>query len=155
MAAAILLLALPGRQQLARLFPQPPRRAAAFIMLLVLLVSRVRPATGALVILLASPPSAWSDLPAPGANLLSKRFGALDLTRMVKPCARLGDDPGGHSRAPAPAGYGHGAFVEIYYSFHDTELGFGVFDHAHNDWLQTAAEPGLPARGGGVGSPSC
>ena len=45
-------------------------------------------------------------------------------------------------------GYGHGAYQELYFLAHDAELGrAGIFDHAHNDYLQTAAELGLPAAG--------
>ena len=43
-------------------------------------------------------------------------------------------------------GYGHGAYQELFFLAHGPELGIvGVFDHAHNDYLQLAAELGLPA----------
>jgi O-antigen ligase len=45
-------------------------------------------------------------------------------------------------------GYGHGAYQELFFLAHDPELGrLGIFDHAHNDYLQTVAELGLPAAG--------
>ncbi len=45
-------------------------------------------------------------------------------------------------------GYGHGAFLEVFYLEHGPELGaMGIVDHAHNDYLQLAAELGLPAAG--------
>ena len=43
-------------------------------------------------------------------------------------------------------GYGHGAYLELFFLAHGPELGrTGVFDHAHNDYLQTIAELGIPA----------
>jgi O-antigen ligase len=45
-------------------------------------------------------------------------------------------------------GYGHGAYQELFLLKHDPELGrIGIFDHAHNDYLQAVAELGLPAAG--------
>ncbi len=45
-------------------------------------------------------------------------------------------------------GYGHGAYQEMFFLLHEPELGrSGVYDHAHNDYLQAAAELGLPAAG--------
>jgi O-antigen ligase len=45
-------------------------------------------------------------------------------------------------------GYGYGAYQELFFLAHGPELGVvGVFDHAHNDYLQAAAELGLPAAG--------
>lgn len=139
-AAAILLLATIGSNSRGGFLSL--LGAAAFVLLLVLLVSRVRLATK-LWTILASLAGLGLVLWLTGATLL-ERFGALD----------LGD---GESRLLAwqmtldairerpLLGYGHGAYVEIYYLLHDAALGFGVFDHAHNDWLQTAAELGLPA----------
>jgi O-antigen ligase len=43
-------------------------------------------------------------------------------------------------------GYGHGAYQELFFLYHGPEVGrAGIFDHAHNDYLQLAAELGLPA----------
>jgi O-antigen ligase len=45
-------------------------------------------------------------------------------------------------------GYGHGAYQKMFLLTHDPELGrVGIFDHAHNDYLQAIAELGLPAAG--------
>ena len=45
-------------------------------------------------------------------------------------------------------GYGHGAYLEVFYLHGGPELGaIGIFDHAHNDYLQLAVELGLPAAG--------
>jgi O-antigen ligase len=45
-------------------------------------------------------------------------------------------------------GYGHGAFLEVFYLHGGPELGaIGIWDHAHNDYLQLAVELGLPAAG--------
>jgi O-antigen ligase len=45
-------------------------------------------------------------------------------------------------------GYGHGAYQELFFLYHGPEVDrAGIFDHAHNDYLQLAAELGLPAAG--------
>lgn len=45
-------------------------------------------------------------------------------------------------------GYGHGAYQELFLLKYNPELGrIGIFDHAHNDYLQAVAELGLPAAG--------
>jgi O-antigen ligase len=140
MAAVILLLASVGSNSRGGFLSL--LGAATFILLLVLLVSRVRPATK-LWVILAGLAALGLVIWLTGANLL-ERFGALELE-------------GGGSRPAAwqmtldairerpLLGYGHGAYVEIFFLRHDVAMGIGVFDHAHNDWLQTAAELGLPA----------
>lgn len=45
-------------------------------------------------------------------------------------------------------GYGHGTYQELFFLAHGPELGrAGIYDHAHNDYLQAAAELGLVAAG--------
>jgi O-antigen ligase len=45
-------------------------------------------------------------------------------------------------------GYGHGAYQEMFFLCTAPSSGrAGIFDHAHNDYLQAAAELGLPAAG--------
>ncbi len=140
MAAAILLLASVGSNSRGGFLSLIG--AAAFIFLLVLLVSRVRTATK-LQVILASLAALGLVVWLAGGNLL-ERFGALDLgegeSRLLAWEMTLDAI---HERPLL--GYGHGTFIEIYYLFNDSYFGFGVFDHAHHDWLQTAAELGLPA----------
>ena len=43
-------------------------------------------------------------------------------------------------------GHGHGAYLEVFYLHGGPELGsMGLWTHAHNDYLQLAAELGIPA----------
>ncbi len=140
MAAAILLLALVGSYSRGGFLSLIG--AAAFVFLVVLLVSKVRAATKLSVILTglaALGLVTWLT----GETLLG-RFGSMDLDEGdVRLLAwQMSLDA---IRERPLLGYGHGAYVEIFYLQHDAAMGFGVLDHAHNDWLQTAAELGLPA----------
>lgn len=116
--------------------------AAAFVLLLALLVSRVRARTK-LWVVIGSLAAAGLVVWLTGTVLL-ERFGAMDLAEGESRLLAWEMALDAIRERPL-LGYGHGAFLQIYYLLHAVELGNGLFDYAHNDWLQAAAELGLVA----------
>ncbi len=140
MAAFIVLLASIGsnsRGGFLSLFG-----ATAFVLLLALLVSRVRAGTK-LWVIIGSLACGGLVLWLTGAALL-ERFGAMDLAEGESRLLAWQMTLDAIRERPL-LGYGHGAFLQVYYLLHGVELGNGLFDYAHNDWLQAAAELGLVA----------
>lgn len=145
MAAVIILLAVVGSGSRGGLLSL--LGAGLFLLVLVFLISRARRSTKLLAvgaILGFGGLLVWLT-----GDVLLSRF------QVLLAADTLGDIDGRIAAwemtlaaiAERPLlGYGHGAYQELFFLFHDPELGrIGVFDHAHNDYLQLAAELGLPA----------
>jgi len=147
MAAVIILLAVVGSASRGGLLSLIG--AVLFLLLLVFLVSRATRGTKLLV----------AAVVFGGGGLLVWLTGDVLLARFqaIFAADTLGDVDGRIAAwemtlaaiADRPLlGYGHGAYQELFFLAHGPELGVvGVFDHAHNDYLQAAAELGLPAAG--------
>jgi O-antigen ligase len=147
MAAVILLLAVIGSASRGGLLSLIG--AALFLLLLVFLVSRATRGAKLLV----------TAVVFGGGGLIVWLTGdvLLDRFQVIFAADTLGDvDPRIQAWEMTLAaiaerpllGYGHGAYQELFFLAHGPELGVaGVYDHAHNDYLQAAAELGLPAAG--------
>lgn len=147
MAAVIILLAVIGSASRGGMLSLVG--AVLFLLLLVFLVSRASRGTKLLV----------AAVVFGGGGLLVWLTGEVLLERLqvIFAADTLGDVDGRiaawemtlQAIAERPLlGYGHGAYQELFFLAHGPELGrTGVWDHAHNDYLQAAAELGLPAAG--------
>ena len=147
MAAVIILLAVIGSASRGGLLSLVG--AVLFLLLLVFLVSRATRGTKLLV----------AAVVFGGGGLLVWLTGEVLLERLqvIFAADTLGEVDGRIAAwemtlaaiAERPLlGYGHGAYQELFFLAHGPELGrTGVWDHAHNDYLQAAAELGLPAAG--------
>lgn len=147
MAAVIILLAVIGSASRGGLLSLIG--AGLFLLLLMFLVSRATRGTKLLV----------GAVTLGGGGLLVWLTGdvLLDRFQVIFAAETLGEiDPRIQAWEMTLAaiaerpllGYGHGAYQEMFFLLHGPELGAaGIFDHAHNDYLQAAAELGLPAAG--------
>lgn len=145
MAAAVILLAVIGSASRGGILSL--LGAGLFLLVLVFLLSRAKRATKWLAI--AATLTVGALLVWLTGDILLSRFQA------ILAADTLGEIDGRIAAwemtlaaiAERPLlGYGHGAYQELFFLFHGPELGqAGVFDHAHNDYLQLAAELGLPA----------
>jgi O-antigen ligase len=147
MAAVIILLAVIGSASRGGMLSLVG--AVLFLLLLVFLVSRVSRGTKLLV----------AAVVFGGGGLLVWLTGEVLLERLqvIFAADTLGEVDGRIAAwemtlaaiAERPLlGYGHGAYQELFFLAHGPELGrTGVWDHAHNDYLQAAVELGLPAAG--------
>lgn len=147
MAAVIILLAVVGSASRGGILSL--LGAVLFLLFMVFLVSRATRGTKLLV----------SVGMVGGAGLLVWLTGdvLLDRLQVIFAADTLGEVDGRiaawemtlQAIAERPLlGYGHGAYQELFFLAHGPELGrTGVWDHAHNDYLQAAAELGLPAAG--------
>lgn len=147
MAAVVILLAVIGSASRGGLLSLIG--AALFLLAIVFLVSRARRRTK--LFALAATLGAGGLLVWLTGDALLSRF------QVIFAADTLGEIDGRiaawemtlQAIAERPLlGYGHGAYQELFFLAHGPELGrVGIFDHAHNDYLQTAAELGLPAAG--------
>ena len=147
MAAVIILLAVVGSASRGGLLSLIG--AGLFLLLIMFLVSRATRGTKLLVA--AATLGGGGLLVWLTGDVLIERF------RVIFAAETLGDVDvriqGWEMTLQAIAerpwlGYGHGAYQEMFFLLHGPELGAaGIFDHAHNDYLQAAAELGLPAAG--------
>lgn len=147
MAAVVILLAVVGSASRGGLLSLVG--AGLFLLLLVFFVSRAKRATKLLAVaatVVAAAIVVWLT----GDVLLSRFQAILAADTLGEIDARIAAwEMTLAAIAERPLlGYGHGAYQELFFLFHGPKLGqAGVFDHAHNDYLQLAAELGLPAAG--------
>lgn len=147
MAAVVILLAVVGSASRGGLLSLIG--AGLFLLTIVFLISRARRRTKLLVI--AATFGVGGLLVWLTGDVLLSRF------QVILAADTLGEVDGRiaawamtlQAIAERPLlGYGHGAYLELFFLAHGPELGrTGIWDHAHNDYLQAAAELGLPAAG--------
>ena len=144
LAAVVLLLASIGTNSRGGILSLAG--AVLFGLLLVLLTSRARAGTK-LLVTVASVGTLTAALWLTGDALI-ERFRSIDtsagLTEVDGRIAAWQMTLEAIRERPW-LGHGHGAYQEIYFLHHPADFRGGVFDHAHNDWLQAAVELGLPA----------
>jgi O-antigen ligase len=147
MAAVVILLAVIGSASRGGLLSLIG--ASLFLLAIVFLVSRIRRGTK-LLMLAVTFGSGGLLVWVTGDILLVRLQAMLAVDTLGEVDARIAAWAMTlQAIAERPLlGYGHGAYQELFFLSHDPELGLaGVFDHAHNDYLQAAAELGLPAAG--------
>jgi O-antigen ligase len=145
MAAVVILLAVIGSASRGGLLSLIG--ASLFLLAIVFLVSRIKRGTKLLV--LAATFGSGGLLVWVTGDVLLVRLQALlaadTLSEVDARTAAWAMTLQAIAERPL-LGYGHGAYQELFFLAHDPELGrAGVFDHAHNDYLQAAAELGPPA----------